>query len=486
MACGSLDELRAALDQCTVVQLAALRRDWERWWARPKQLVPDTKWRSFGLLTGRGFGKTRTLAEYVSAEAISGRARRIALIAQNEVKTREVLVEGESGLLAVAPRRDRPKFESMTLKWPSGARAFVYTPESAGALRGPEHDLAWCSEIATWPQASMDEAFSNLRLGLRLGEGRLVWDSTPRRRHRLIRYLLERCADRPDLHIVVRGSTRENELNLTADAIDEWEREYGGTQRGREELEGEFLDDDDKALFKQVWIDRARRRMPAKLTRRILSIDPAISTRKGCDSTGLVELGLGEDGQVYVISDMTGKMGWEVWGDRALESYTNGFCDCIVAEVNRGGNAILANLRARGAAMGLTVVAVANDAVTRYSPKTIYVKESISRTSKGSRAEPVASLFEAGKVSMVIHADTQNLEEWMVTWEPGAGSESPDALDAMVQGVWELTNIGRTSLDKRTAFVGIGALAKGIEVSQRSVGARSLMPLVGRGRGDRL
>ena len=474
----------AVLAECGTNELAALRYHWP-FWGRPKQLVPSTAWRSFGLLTGRGWGKTRALSEHVNAEVEAGRARRVALIAQNEDKTCEVLVDGESGLLVTSPPWHRAKWEGGHVVWPNGAQAFVYTPEVPGALRGPEHDLAWASEVATWPAGGRDEAFSNLRLGLRLGYGRLIWDATPRRRHPLIRYLLERSKKHPARHVVVRGSTYENAANLTPEAIEEWITEYGGTQRGREELDGEYLDSDEGALWRQEWIDRARRDMPAKLARRILSIDPAISMRKGTDKTGLLDMGLGLDEQIFVIEDLTGKLAWEVWGPLVIERYVRHQCDCIVAERNRGGDAVVANLRACARERGLRVEVIEAKAVSRHAPGTIYVKEIVARTSKESRHEPVASLYEAGRVSHVNGGNFAELEDVMTTWEPTPNALSPDELDALSQGAWELAGLGEKRADPRVAFQGIATAAKALKAqvataAQRG-GASTVLARLGRG-----
>jgi len=474
-------ELACYLDGLGVVELAALRHDWT-FWARPKQLPPATPWRSWGLCTGRGYGKTRSIAEYITAEVMAGRARRVALVAQNEDKTREVLVDGESGLVAVAPPWFRPEWEKNRLVWPNGAQAFPYTPEVPGALRGPEHDHAWASEVATWPASTRDEAFSNLRLGLRLGVARLLWDSTPKRRHLLIRYLLNRSKKHPARHIVVRGSTQENASNLPPEQLAEWIDEYGGTQRGREELDGEFFDDSDGALWRQDWIDRARRDMPTVFARRILSIDPAISDRKGTDATGIVDLGLGVDGQVFVVANLSGRHAWEAWGQLAVARYFATKCDCIVVERNRGGAGCTANLRAAARETGLHVEVVDGKAVTRHAAGTIYVKEVNSQQSKGARSAPVAHEYERGRVSHVNGGEgLPALENVLTTWEPEVKGQSPDALDAMVWGVWELAKLGEQAIDRGAGFVGIEKMSKALAASTRGTGsAASVMAALGR------
>ncbi len=324
---------------------AALAHDWEGVWRKPKQTPPDGDWQSWGALTGRGFGKSRANAEFVHREAMAGRAMRIALIAQNEDKCLEVMVHGASGLLAVSAPWERARYELGRVIWPSGAQAFVYTPEVPGDIFGPEHHLVWASELHWWPQSKMVEAWDSLMMGLRLGYGRLVWDSNPRKRHAIIRTLLADAKADPERHIVVRGSSRENRLNLTRGKVEEWERKYGGTARGREMLDGEMLDDDDGALWQTEWIDEHRRQAPPTLRRRVLVADPAISMREGTDATGIVDVGLGVDEQVYVFADLSKRIAWSDWGDLMVERYFARRCDCIVLERNRGGDSCAANIR---------------------------------------------------------------------------------------------------------------------------------------------
>jgi len=469
------------------LELAALGHAWELW-ARPKQLAPELAWRSFGLVTGRGFGKTRSCAELLIEEVQQGRARRIGFASFNLDEAERTLIHGESGLIRCSPPWFKPEILKGQVIWPNGAIATPYTPEVPDGPRGPEHDLFWCSEVAAWPASSRDEFFSNVRMGLRLGLGRMIYDTTPKRRNPLVRYLIERARRDPTRHVLVRGSTRENTDNLTADFVGELESEYGGTQKGREELEGEFFDDADGALFQQLWIDRARRDMPTALKRRVLSVDPTISTRKGTDQTGLVELGLGVDDQVYVFADHTGRMAAEVWGARLIALYLEGSCDCIVVERNRGGDLVAANIRASAERRGLRVEVVGSDAPTRHVHGTIYVKEVVSRKGKELRAEPVASLYERGRVSHVRGADLVELEDIMTTWVPEAGGASPDALDALVHGVWELAGLGRERPGGGSQTLGAAKMMEQLTSAPkpRGVNIATLIGSGGRRGGDRL
>ncbi len=419
------------------LELASLWHEWGDWLARRKQIPPSARWQSFGALTGRGWGKTLTVSRHVQREVQAGRARRIALVAQSIEDAIDILVLGESGLIATSPPWHKAEYVGGRVVWPCGSQAFIYSASAPGGLRGPEHHLAWASELVAWQASTREEAFSNLELGLRLGYGRLLWDSTPKRRHPLIRSLLQRAEDFPAEHIVVRGSMFENAANLSRGMPEAMRRQLAGSQRGREELEGEFLDDDDGALFRQAWIDAHRRHMPERFVRRIWSVDPAITSRAGSDLTGLVQLGLGPDGQVYVLEDRSGVYPAGRWTEPILDSYFRDGCDLVVGEENRGGDLIAALLSAACRERGLQLVQLDPKAKSRCTPGTVYLRTVHARKAKESRHEPVARLYEDGRVSHVIGRDLSALEDEQCTWVPGA-SGSPDRTDAMCQGVLEL------------------------------------------------
>jgi len=471
------------VDDLSQVELAALAHTWEAW-ARPKQVPPATSWRSWGFVAGRGNGKTRSCTEFILDEVAAGRARRIGFCSFNLDEAERTLVNGVSGLLTLSPPWFKPEWSKGQLFWPNGAIATAFTPEVPNGPRGPEHDLFWCSEVAAWPASGRDEFFKNIREGLRLGLGRMIYDTTPRARHPLVRFLLERAAHDPARHVVVRGATRDNADNLTADFVQELVSDYGGTQRARQELEGEFFDDAEGALFRQAWIDAARRDVPTTLKRRIIFVDPAISTRSGTDATGIVDAGLGIDDQVYVFGDHTKRMAPEVWGALLIELYLRHECDCIGVERNRGGDLVAANIRASAAQRGLRVEVVGPDALTRHHPSTVYVKETVARKGKAVRAEPVSTLYERGRVSHVRGADLSELEDVMTTWLPESGGDSPNALDALVYAVVELAGLARESKpDGKAAISGAVKMQEQIAAAPRPkpTGIAALLLSGGRG-----
>lgn len=486
--------LDAAMASMLPSELEALFFDWPGTWARENQIIPtDGPWRTFGYCGGRGMGKTRPLAEFVNAEAEAGRARRIALISQNEDNTIAVQVLGESGLIACSPPWFRARYENGRVVWPNGAQAFIYTPFEPGNIRGPEHHLVWASEFVAWPVSTRQEALDVLEHGLRLGYARMVWDTTPKRRHPIVRYLLARGAANPEAHVVVRGSTRDNAVNLAPGRVAELVAKFGATQKGREEIEGEYLDDDEGALWRQSWIDDNRRDMPA-LVRRILVVDPAISDRKGTDDTGIGDYGQDAAGQVYVIADLTARHGWDEWGELIVSRYFAQKCDLVIVERNRGGDACVANLRSaaksRVAALrklGVStpdvevVILKDKDKDRPHEPGKMWVREVIGRESKGARAAVAAAEYEAGRVSHVNGAELTQLEDRLTTWEPEKGGESPNAIDVLAYGVTHLAKLGVQPRDHSAGFVGLPVLSKALAaaVGPRAGTTQNVASLIG-------
>jgi phage terminase large subunit-like protein len=276
-------------------QLASLRWNW-RFWAREDQLEPEGDWLVWLLLAGRGFGKTRTLAETVRGWACSGtpltagRYNRIALVAETAADARDVIVEGESGILAVHPRDFRPTYEpsKRRLTWPNGAMASLFNATEPDQLRGPQHDAAACDEIAKWREA--DDTWANLMLGLRLGNApRCVVATTPRPIPLLRKLIVDPRT------VTTRGKTADNAVNLAEPFLRTVTERYGGTRLGRQELEGEMLDDLPGALWRRSWLDEGRRQAPETLDRVVVAIDPAATSTEGADETGIVCAGVAED-----------------------------------------------------------------------------------------------------------------------------------------------------------------------------------------------
>jgi phage terminase large subunit-like protein len=460
---------RAAWRQLPVIERAAIELDWVGFWSRPKQRPPAGRWKTWTFLTGRGLGKTIAISKWINAEVEAGRAKLICLVAQDEANSVAIQVLGPSGLIATANPKKKPHWEASKLEllWPNGSRAYVRTPEVPGKIRGLEYHLSWASELQSWPNGTREEAFSNVSLSTRLGYARIVYDSTPKRRHPLLKELLAKGEADPKHHIVVRGTTHENAMNLGEGYIADMELRFGGTLRGREELLGEMLTDAENALVKQEWIDGARRSLPTRLTRRVVSVDPAVSNRPGSDNTGIVEAGVGEDGQGYVLGDDTGKYDPSAWADKVLTRYVKHGCDLVVAETNKGGALVAQTLRAVAKERGLEVIVVGKDERPVKVSGKVFVKEVHARGSKSDRAEPVATAYERRRISHVKGVDLTSLEDTLTTYEPpaegtaAARRDSPGDLDALVHAMVDLLDLEKNTPDAAGDFRGI------LDVSQQ-------------------
>ncbi len=491
--------IRAEISSWTNTERAAFAHLW-RVWGRPKQLAPSGPWRRWGFLTGRAFGKTFATSNYINGAVARGEAKLICLIAQDEVSACNIQVHGPSGLIATAHPQHRPQWQAhhLQLLWPNGSRAYVCTPEVPGKIRGLEYHLAFASELQSWPTATRYEAWSNLNLSVRLGASRIVWDATPKRRHPILRELLADAERDPERYPVVRGSTHENAANLGGGFVEELERQIGGTLKGREELLGEMLTESEDALVKQDWIDRVRRARPDHFVRRVIGVDPAVTSRGGSDLTGIVVAGLGADEQAYVLADRSGKYAPPEWAKLVLDVYLEEECDVVLAETNKGGELIVGNLRAAAHQRGLRIVEIGRDERPRRTAGVINVKPLYSQGAKEDRAQPVATAYERGRVSHVRGADLSNLEDTLTTWEPGGkveasrgtrvsrsgGNKSPDDLDALTFAVVELLAFTDNKPNGRAGMVGIGAAQQVLTRPAQTTGvAQSINRLLGGGNG---
>ncbi|MGH6990834.1 MAG: DNA-packaging protein, partial [Stellaceae bacterium] len=372
-------ELGAAWDTLSAAERARVRgrldaddakaigADWT-FAGRPEQRPPQGDWRVWLLLAGRGFGKTRAGAEWVRGLVRTGRARRIALVAPTAADARDVMIEGESGLLTIAPDHDRPRYEPSRRRvvWQNGAIAMAFSAEEPDRLRGPQHDAAWCDELAAWRHPG---AWDMLMLGLRLGrDPRAVVTTTPKP-GRLVRALIADPRTR-----VTRGTTYQNREHLAPGFLDAILKRYEGTRLGRQELLAELLEDVPGALWSRGLIERTSVPVAPPMTRIAVAIDPAASASETADETGIIVAGLARDGEAYVLDDLSGRFGPFEWARRAVAAYTSHGADRIVAEVNNGGEMVAAMLRI-------------------IDPNAAFRAVHASR-GKWVRAEPVAALYE--------------------------------------------------------------------------------------------
>lgn len=486
---GAHAKLEEAFLELGVVELAALEHDFEGFWARPRQRPPPGKWRSWGGLGARGIGKTSMFSNFANAEVYAGRVRVLGLAAQNEDKCVEVQIEGKSGLIATAPPWFKPRWESTKgeLVWPNGAKAIVYTPESPDPIYGGEFDMAWLSDVHAWPKATAYAAYANFLFATRAGAARLLWDANPKKGNAILKALRARHKAEPEKHVIVGGRSRDNEMNLGIGVIDDWEIEFGGTRKGREDLEG-IMDEDnaENATAHEDWVEAARRFMPDTIVRRALAIDPAVSKRRYSDRTAIIDGGKGVDGQGYVFGDYSGKYDPPTWARIAVDKYFLGRCDVIVVERNKGGDLVLSNLRAFAERRKLHVVELGpKEPARQHTPGVIYVREVYSQGAKQDRAQPLSTAYERGRISHVRGVDLTSLEETLTTWEPSPGAQSPDDLDALSSLMTELLDLHSDLPDPKVGMEGINELQKKLQAGASPKLLRDLLGGHG-GRTDKL
>jgi phage terminase large subunit-like protein len=388
-------------------------------WAHVSQLPPQAEgWRTWLLMAGRGFGKTRAGAEWVHAVASSRPGVRIALVGATIADARAVMVEGVSGLLSVAKlRRKRLLWEPSLgrLKWPNGSEAQLFSGDNADGLRGPEHDVAWCDELAKWREA--DAAWDNLQFGLRRGRSpRALVTTTPRPIK-----LIERILADP-WSVVTKGRTNDN-VNLDEKFVEVMTATYGGTRLGRQELDGELIADVEGALWPRELIDRARAEAPEQFDRIVVGVDPPAGAGEGCDACGIVVAGRRE-GLLYVLADESCQgLRPEGWANRVAAAVARWDADIVVAEANNGGAMVGSVLKA--AEVGVRV-------------KLVHASRG-----KAARAEPVALRFESGRAFFA--GSFPELEDELAGLTAGGGyggpTRSPDRADAMV---WAMTELSET------------------------------------------
>lgn len=396
-------------DMGSVLARALREKVWEDT-ARVTQLPPAGNWRIWVLLGGRGAGKTRSAAEYVRAKVEAGEAKRIALVGRTSADVRDVMVEGPSGLLAIAPPWFRPHYEpsKRRLTWLNAAVATTFSGDEPDLLRGPQHDLAWVDELCAFEKP--DEVWNTLLLGLRLGAARCVVTTTPRPIP-LLRALVARHGQ--DVHLA-RMTTFENIENLSAAFAADIATRYANTRLGRQELYAEILTDTPGALWTRDVIDRARVQAAPDLERVVVAIDPATTANEGSDETGIVVVGRGTDEHFYILADYSMRGSPDAWGRKGVTAYTLYQADRIVAETNNGGDLV-------------------EHVIRTVDPSVLYKAVHASR-GKVNRAEPIAALYEQGKVHHVgLFAD---LEEQMCGHV--SSGPSPDRMDALVWAVTEL------------------------------------------------
>jgi predicted phage terminase large subunit-like protein len=361
------------------------------------------------LKAGRGFGKTRVGAEWTKEQCLLVPGR-YAIVAPTFSDARDTCIEGDSGLRAICPQSMISTYNRSMgeLEFFNGSRVKLFSADEPDRMRGPQHHGAWCDELAAW---RYEDAWDQLLFGLRLGEcPRVVITTTPRPTA-LVRKIV---ADSNT--IVTGGSTFDNAANLAPSALAALKAKYEGTRLGRQELYAEMLDDTLGALWTQRMLEDARTQAIPELKRIVVALDPAISANEGSDETGIIVAGLGVDGLAYVLDDLSLKGSPDEWARKAVSAYAARQADRIVAESNQGGEMVRQTLK--------TVDPTA-------SIKLVHASKG-----KHARAEPVAALYEQGRVKHAL--SSPKLEDQLTTYAPGISNKSPDRLDALV---WALTDL---------------------------------------------
>ncbi len=419
---AEIEELLAGLSENAVRSLSYL---FELWALEGHQLAPEGDWSTWVVMGGRGAGKTRAGSEWIRTQVegatpeAEGRCRRIALVGETYDQARDVMVLGESGIIACSPPDRKPRWISSrrTLVWPNGAEAQVFSASDPQALRGPQFDAAWCDELAKWK--SGQQAWDMLQFALRLGEDpRAMVTTTP-----AAGALLEEVLDGAGT-VVTSAPTSANADNLAPTFLQLVTEKYGGTALGRQELEGELLTELPGALWPRERIEAVRAEAAPDLDRVIVAIDPPVTGHEGSDACGIVVAGVvakgpPSDWRAYVLADLSLEAASpRTWAQAAVDAYHDWKADRVVGEVNQGGDMVAQML-------------------AQIDPLVPFTGVRASR-GKAARAEPVAALYEQGRV---LHAAAMpRLEDEMVAMSRTGygGRGSPDRLDALVWAISDL------------------------------------------------
>jgi phage terminase large subunit-like protein len=427
----SLAQLIAAMSDEEKAQVLAgldpeaLQWDWS-FWGRPEQQRPEgDEWNIWMYLAGRGAGKTRTAAEWVREEAkhTNTGQRRFALVARTAADVRDVIVEGESGIINVTPPSERPLYEpsKRRLTWPNGNTATCFTADEPDSLRGPQFTHAWGDEVAAWrqtPDGAGLTAFENLRIGTRLGKNPKIMVTTTPKRVPLLYELLREADANPGKVIITKGSTMDNTGNLSQAYMDGILGVYEGTRLAAQELYGEMLSDVEGALWTVELIDRTRQMTAMNAPLRVIGVDPSVAENPR-DECGIVVVSSTADRDLYkrqswVLEDASILGSPDVWANRVVAMARKWGCP-VVAEVNQGG-------------------ALVRNAINTIDPS-VKVLEVHSKYGKALRAEPITLAYEQDRVHHVGYL--ADLESQMTSWIPGEG-KSPDRVDALVHALTAL------------------------------------------------
>ena len=417
-----VDAFLAGLDENSLLALPWLFE----FWALPHQLPPAGAWKSWVVMGGRGAGKTRAGAEWVRAMVEGarpldpGRAKRMALVGETFDQVREVMIFGDSGILACSPPDRRPVWEATRrrLVWPNGATATAFSASEPEGLRGPQFDAAWVDELAKWKKA--EDTWDMLQFALRLGDHpQQVITTTPRNVG-----VLKTILNNPST-VVTHAPTEANRAYLAESFLEEVRSRYGGTRLGRQELDGMLLEDVEGALWTSTQLEAARVESLSELDRIVVALDPAVTAHAGSDECGILVVGAVtrgpvQDWRAYVLEDASARGRPTDWAHAAIAAMERHGAERLVAEVNQGGDLI--------------------ETVLRQIDPLVPFRALRAGRGKSARAEPVAALYEQGRIRHLAAARLGVLEDQMcrMTVQGYQGKGSPDRVDALVWAVTEL------------------------------------------------
>jgi phage terminase large subunit-like protein len=425
-----MEQLAQLPDDERALILAGMDADTLLWdwsvWGRPEQQQPVVDWNIWMYMAGRGAGKTRTAAEWVREEAkyTTTGQRRFGLVARTAADVRDVIVEGESGIMNVSPPSEKPLYEpsKRRLTWPNGNTATLFTADEPDSLRGPQFTHAWGDEIAAWrqnPDGAGMTAFDNLRVGTRLGASPKIMITTTPKRVPILYQLMEESKKENSKVMITRGSTLDNAGNLSGSYLDAITGVYAGTRLAQQEIYGEMLDSLEGALWTEEMIEAGRENvLPLNAPLRIIGVDPSVAENPR-DECGIVVCSSTADRdlykrQAYILEDASIHGSPDVWANRVVAMARKWGCP-VVAEVNQGG-------------------ALVRNAINSIDP-TIKVLEVHSKHGKALRAEPIVLSYEQQRIHHIGYIP--DLESQMLSWIPGEG-KSPDRVDALVHALTAL------------------------------------------------
>lgn len=424
LACATQAQVDDFLGGLTENALAALPWMFE-FWALAHQLPPEGVWKTWVIMGGRGAGKTRAGSEWVRAEvegagpADAGRSRRVALVGETIDQVREVMIFGDSGILACSPPDRRPAWEATRkrLVWPNGAIAQVFSAHDPASLRGPQFDAAWVDELAKWPKA--EETWDMLQFALRLGENpRQVVTTTPQNVG-----VLKTILKNPST-VMTHAPTDANRAYLAASFLAEVKARYAGTRQGMQELEGLLVEDVQGALWTTAGIEAGRLEVAPLCKRIVVAVDPPVTGHGKSDECGIVVVGAITDGppqnwRAVVLEDasVTGASPQQ-WAQAAIAAMERHKADRLVAEVNQGGDLV--------------------EGVIRQIDPLVPFRAVRATRAKAVRAEPVAALYEQGRVAHLRRLGALEHQMCQMTAQGYLGKGSPDRVDALV---WALTDL---------------------------------------------